>query len=278
MNFIANLSLLTGFQSYLGSWQGYALPLSESLPPGLVSPETSIAWSGCESLDMGFNQSDLLFPIQCANIDVPLDYTDDDNPQTIVLQLLRIQAVNQPSKGSVIINPGGPGESGCDYLALRASRFHAILGGSYDLVSFDPRGTGNTTPFSCVRRVPAAAPLNSVPKLYQELRDSLSYDTSVDFAMLYQKLNEYASRDGSAEIPRLYLRQLKDVLADKWELYETAANDCRDTEAKNGRYMSTAVTARDMFHIVDRLGEDGLLRYWGKWLYRQIQLMAYVLR
>jgi hypothetical protein len=56
---------------------------------------------------------------------VPLDYTDPENGVTTDIQLLRVAATVTPSKGSVIINPGGPGESGCDYLALRASRFHA---------------------------------------------------------------------------------------------------------------------------------------------------------
>jgi hypothetical protein len=125
MNFIANLSFLTTFPSHLGIWQGNALAISDVLTHGDGPQSSLIEWGSCEELDLGVNQSDLLYPIQCANIDVPLDYTEHDSPLTIELQLLRIEAPNQPSKGSVIINPGGPGESGCDYLALRSSRFHA---------------------------------------------------------------------------------------------------------------------------------------------------------
>jgi hypothetical protein len=125
MNFIANLSFFTTFPSHLGIWQGNALAIPEVFTHGAGPGIPLIGWGSCADIDFGVNQSDLLYPIQCANIDVPLDYTDHDSPLTIELQLLRIEATKQPSKGSVIINPGGPGESGCDYLALRASRFHA---------------------------------------------------------------------------------------------------------------------------------------------------------
>jgi hypothetical protein len=118
-----------------------------------LSTPTRISWNSCLDLDLGVDQDDLLFPVQCARLTVPLDYTDHMNDVTTEIQLLRVPATVTPSKGSVIINPGGPGESGCDYLALRASRFHAyvdhsvetltddssILGGQFDLVSFDPR-------------------------------------------------------------------------------------------------------------------------------------------
>lgn len=33
---------------------------------------------------------------------------------------------------------------------------------------------------------------------------------------------------------------------------------------KRGELIGTAFTARDMMRVLDALGEDGLLRYWGE--------------
>jgi hypothetical protein len=84
-----------------------------------------LTWTSCDELDLGVDQQDLLFPIQCAQLAVPLDYSDPSNTETTEVQLLKVTSPTAPARGTIIINPGGPGESGCDYLALRASRFHA---------------------------------------------------------------------------------------------------------------------------------------------------------
>ena len=50
-------------------------------------------------------------------------------------------------------------------------------------------------------------------------------------------------------------------------LWATAANDsalCKERMAKYGSYIGTAFVARDLMSVVDALGEDGMLRYWGK--------------
>lgn len=39
---------------------------------------------------------------------------------------------------------------------------------------------------------------------------------------------------------------------------------CAATQNKTGRFVGTAFVARDMMQIVDALGEDGMLRYWGR--------------
>jgi pimeloyl-ACP methyl ester carboxylesterase len=41
------------------------------------------------------------------------------------------------------------------------------------------------------------------------------------------------------------------------------ASACSKALAATGTLLGTAFVARDMRHIVDALGEDGLLRYWG---------------
>lgn len=85
------------------------IPLLATLLPVLyASPtprSTSISWSPCAQ---GKNQTAIL---QCANLEVPRDYTEPDSDETITLHLARYPATKQPCKGSIFMNTGGPGEA-----------------------------------------------------------------------------------------------------------------------------------------------------------------------
>ena len=52
--------------------------------------------------------------------------------------------------GSLVVNPGGPGESGIDMVKNARSDFDGPLHDSYDIVGFDPRGTGASSPIHCL--------------------------------------------------------------------------------------------------------------------------------
>ncbi|RKT52747.1 alpha/beta hydrolase [Saccharothrix australiensis] len=83
--------------------------------------------------------------IECARIEVPLDYTEPDG-RTIRLGLLRQKATGDRI-GSLIINPGGPGASGMSAAAgLGARVAKTPVGERFDLVGFDPRGIGASQP------------------------------------------------------------------------------------------------------------------------------------
>ncbi|MFJ9618660.1 alpha/beta hydrolase [Streptomyces noursei] len=85
---------------------------------------------------------------QCARLEVPRDYAHPERG-TLRVQLVRLPATGPGKRlGSLVINPGGPGDSGVNYLIGNSDGF-AHLGQRYDLVSFDPRGTGHTEPISC---------------------------------------------------------------------------------------------------------------------------------
>ncbi|WP_258527781.1 alpha/beta hydrolase [Streptomyces sp. NBRC 110611] len=85
---------------------------------------------------------------ECARMAVPRDYAHPGRG-VIRVQLVRLRATGPGERlGSLVLNPGGPGASGVNYLIGSASAF-ARLGQRYDLVSFDPRGTGRTEPVSC---------------------------------------------------------------------------------------------------------------------------------
>jgi pimeloyl-ACP methyl ester carboxylesterase len=86
--------------------------------------------------------------LQCSTMTVPLDYANPGGP-TIAIAVARLPAFTAHPSGSIVVNPGGPGESGIDYLE-EAARLFATLRASYDIVSFDPRGTGRSEPARCL--------------------------------------------------------------------------------------------------------------------------------
>ncbi len=87
---------------------------------------------------------------RCARIRVPLDY---DKPQgrSITLSVLKVPALAKSQRvGSLIVNPGGPGGSGVDYASNASSYFGSELRQAFDIVGFDPRGVGRSTPVQCL--------------------------------------------------------------------------------------------------------------------------------
>ena len=87
---------------------------------------------------------------QCATLRVPLDY---GNPRgrSIGIALLRDPADDPSARiGSLVVNPGGPGAPGTDYAASGGFVFGKALREHYDIVGFDPRGTGHSAPIDCL--------------------------------------------------------------------------------------------------------------------------------
>lgn len=84
--------------------------------------------------------------LKCGYVDVPVDYTDLASPETS-LYIVR-HAATDPGKriGSLLVNPGGPGFGG-SYLAKSAPRVYAAaLVERFDIIGWDPRGTGQSIP------------------------------------------------------------------------------------------------------------------------------------
>ncbi|GAA4671399.1 alpha/beta hydrolase [Nocardioides nanhaiensis] len=108
-------------------------------PQAALAPfyEQTIAWEPCGSLD-------------CATLTVPVDYADPQG-QTFELALNRRAAEDPQNRlGALAVNPGGPGAPGTTYVEQASLAFRAPLLGRYDLVGFDPRGTGASDPVDCL--------------------------------------------------------------------------------------------------------------------------------
>jgi len=88
--------------------------------------------------------------LECAEIQVPLDYEKPDG-ETITLSLLKVPAAGKGQRvGSLVVNPGGPGGSGIEYAARASTHFGTELRQAFDIVGFDPRGVGESTPIDCL--------------------------------------------------------------------------------------------------------------------------------
>lgn len=87
---------------------------------------------------------------QCATINVPLDYSKPDG-KTIELRARKVPARDRTGKiGTLFINPGGPGASGQEFAAAAGFVLGAPLLRKFDVVGWDPRGVGDSTPVRCL--------------------------------------------------------------------------------------------------------------------------------
>lgn len=108
----------------------------------LPAPEAaaSLTWGACESPE------DARF--QCATLEVPVDHDRPEGDQ-LPLALMRLPASGQ-REGAILLNPGGPGGSGVGFLRdASGTPLFGELSTSFDLVGFDPRGVGSSSPVVC---------------------------------------------------------------------------------------------------------------------------------
>lgn len=85
---------------------------------------------------------------QCGTVKVPVDWAKPDG-EKIEISLARKFTNN--ALGSIVLNPGGPGGSGIDFLINNYDNIGTqTLRDSYTLVSFDPRGVGRSAKVTCL--------------------------------------------------------------------------------------------------------------------------------
>ena len=176
-------------------------------------------------------------PQQCATMAVPLDYRTPGG-RTIEIEVSRIPAAKPGSrKGVLFVNGGGPSSS-LDVPTAVAGVLPPEVRDSYDLVAFDPRGIGHSTPMSCGR---------DADELVRDLQ----------FGVL-----SFPGGDGSIDANVAYARRMaKQCLARSGDLLP---------------HLTTANIARDMDSIRTALGERTVSYYgisWGTYLgaiYREL--------
>jgi pimeloyl-ACP methyl ester carboxylesterase len=113
-----------------------AAPTTTSKPPAPPASPGGLPWKACGTL-------------QCASLVVPRDYKDPAGP-TLTLALARKPARTPAARiGSLLINPGGPGNSGVSDLPSELNSLTPTLQNRFDIVSWDPRGIQRSAPVHC---------------------------------------------------------------------------------------------------------------------------------
>ncbi|GIG60211.1 proteinase [Longispora fulva] len=113
--------------------------------PAGTTAARGLAWSPCRGLRVSANTV-----LDCATLAVPQDWARPAGA-TLDLALVRARRTGQENRiGSLVLNPGGPGSSGIDYATYFAGAVPVELLKRFDVVGFDPRGVGRSTPVECI--------------------------------------------------------------------------------------------------------------------------------
>uniref|UniRef100_D8QKA5 Peptidase S33 tripeptidyl aminopeptidase-like C-terminal domain-containing protein n=1 Tax=Schizophyllum commune (strain H4-8 / FGSC 9210) TaxID=578458 RepID=D8QKA5_SCHCM len=210
------------------------------------STSSTISWSSCATLDWRYAIGDPL-SITCGFFEVPMDY-GDASVGTAKLAVARYPAQGE-RKGTVFVNPGGPGGSGVafvlgsgpDLAAMVGGGYDAMVGGGYDVVSWDPRGVGHTEP---------GAPS--------------CFDADEEWSSLFKGTMETEGLDikgnlaDGDQVAEFYSH------VDEMEAkYRALGEKCAESSATLP-YLGTAAAARDMAALADYL-DPGVqeINYWG---------------
>ncbi len=112
--------------------------------PRLAEPKIGqpLVWGPCRVV--GGGAAKLPDGAQCGRVAVPVDYNHRYG-DAAVLALIRFRATGNKI-GSLIINPGGPGESGVEAAVSVVQALPPQVREHFDLVGFDPRGVASSRP------------------------------------------------------------------------------------------------------------------------------------
>lgn len=125
---------------------GSAAPPADVPPAGGIDDPLGPADPGAHASLTGWAPCGEGF--ECATLTVPRRWDDVDGPS------LDLAVVRRPATGdrigSLVLNPGGPGVSGVDFLrGFVDGGLPAGLEARFDVLSWDPRGTGRSGRIDC---------------------------------------------------------------------------------------------------------------------------------
>lgn len=211
-------ALILVFASLLLLWQWSKGPFSH---PSICRQELSddghtyagekISWKPCGDVSGR--------PLECSEIDVPMDQFNATNSgnKTFSVPLIRLRAKNATQ--NLLLNPGGPGGSGVEFIFRRGKQLSEIVGEGFHLLSFDPRGINGSKPFATCYPT-------------EEARKELSGVRDVEVVH---------------DSPELFAWTQNFVQA------------CADTMGEHGKYINTPQTAADMNSILDAVGQEDMV-------------------
>ena len=131
---------------------GYLIFQSDPTESTLPKPIESASVPQGDGLDGYYAQelewSECSDGFECSSFSVPIDYA---NPADGAMQISVIRKLaTGTALGSLVLNPGGPGGSGIEYTTYAEYVVSDTLRENFDIVGFDPRGVGFSTPVECL--------------------------------------------------------------------------------------------------------------------------------
>jgi pimeloyl-ACP methyl ester carboxylesterase len=163
---------------------GYQLTMDS---PTNSSPQKPVA-SPAATVDAGlesyyaqtFEWSDCSGGFECSTFAAPIDYANPENGDLSISVIRKV--TTGKSLGSLILNPGGPGGSGIEYTTYVEYVVSTTLQENFDIVGFDPRGVGASTPVECLddEQTDVYVALDGSPDNQAEINDAIKM--SQDFA------------------------------------------------------------------------------------------------
>ncbi|GAA4011885.1 alpha/beta hydrolase [Allokutzneria multivorans] len=158
--------------------------VAAAIPGATATAEPSaVRWGACPE---GASAPGL----ECSTVEVPLDYRQEKGRE-IAIAVSRLASKNPAKRRGVLLtNPGGPGIAGLTYPATLADpkwvqRLPQEVLDAYDIIGFDPRGIGHSSPVTCDLTAE------------QQAQATLTYaNTSADVAKHAEKMKAVAEQCG----------------------------------------------------------------------------------
>ncbi|MFI7103523.1 alpha/beta hydrolase [Streptomyces sp. NPDC050161] len=134
-----------------------ALASSTAIAAPAATPSTASSTAAKGALDRYVQQkpqwkrceADTPAEFECATIKAPLDYRAPGGKR-IDLAISRIKSTAPDKRHGVLLsNPGGPGGEGLYMPLVMREELPKSAQQKYDLIGFDPRGVGKSSPVSC---------------------------------------------------------------------------------------------------------------------------------
>ncbi|KAK7028826.1 hypothetical protein VNI00_014839 [Paramarasmius palmivorus] len=203
------------FLNVLASVSAFAADGADGFDWGSLEPNNNLSWVDCYS---GF---------KCSRLQVPLDYNNPENGKSAAIAVIKYPAAVRGDgyKGSILVNPGGPGGSGVDLALQGADKLQAIVGSEFDVVGFDPRGVSRTTPKVSIFQSDAERNLWFAGE---------SWDLS----------------------------STSDALPEAWARYQAFGQLALSRDNDTLSFVSTDNVVKDMLKIVEASGQNKL-QFWG---------------
>lgn len=150
----------TSAQSGSGASGSTVGSVSTTLPP-ITVPQ--LAWRSCGEA------------LECSTIVAPLDYFTSGN-ESVSLPMTRHLARDQKRRiGSLLVNPGGPGFGGRYLAESAAAIFSKEILDRFDIVAWDPRGTGGSLPaIDCIDNYDPYFAIDPQPDTAEEKQSNIA--------------------------------------------------------------------------------------------------------